>query len=277
MTDRSTTTRVPVSRRCALLLAAAGAWSGLAEEARATVLVFDESRDAATGTTVVSTTSGADIQQDYGDRVTGSPMNVTGGQFTYGNAGEGYTPNVTVDYYTGNVQTTPRLWASQYGDLTNVMFAWAPVSGAIASGSLNVRLNADPGYAALLYHFDLGGWANDYTINAVSVADGATTLFSQSNVLVEGDANGPGHSAFDFTTPLSGQQLVIQIDFSNLAAGIQDNIGIDNIRFGQLPPAPVPVPAAVWFLGSGVGAWLTYARRRSGGARDARRPPAASS
>jgi hypothetical protein len=80
----------------------------------------------------------------------------------------------------------------------------------------------------------------------------AGTLFSQTDVLVESNESGPRHTEFDFATPLSAQLRVIEIDFSNITSGIQDNIGIDNIRFGQNPPALIPIPAAAWLLGSGL-------------------------
>ncbi len=241
--------------RLVLLLAAGCALTG---NSYATILVFDQSRDA-TGSTVVATAAGSDVQQDYGDRVTGSPMAVAGGQFTYGNGGEGFTPNVVVDYFSG---ADVGLWTVQYGDLTNVLFARAPLSGTIA-GSLNVRLTADPGYQVQLYHFDLAGWPNaDYTIDAVNIFGNGATLFSLANVLVEGDANGPRHTSFDFSSPLTAAQLLIQIDIGNIAASSQDNIGMDNIRFGQTPPAAIPVPAASVLFGSGLVLLAARFRRR---------------
>lgn len=227
----------------------------------ATVLTFDETRNA-TGALVVSTTSGASVAFDYGDNVSGSPMNVSGGQYTYGNEGEGFTPNVTVDFFTDS-GTGVNLWGPQYGDLENVALAHAPLSGIDPPQLLNIRLAADPGYQVQLYHFDMGGWARaDYTINGVGVQGDAATLFSQVQVLIEGDASGPGHTAFDFTTPLTGQELMIQIDFGNMAASIRDNIGIDNIRFGQTPPAVVPLPASALLFGSGLLVLVPGARRR---------------
>ena len=56
-------------------------------------------------------------------------------------------------------------------------------------------------------------------------------------------------------------ELLIQIDYGNLAGGQQDNIGIDNIRFGQNPPAVVPLPAAWLLFGSGIVA-VTFLRPR---------------
>lgn len=211
--------------------------AALAEVARATVLIFDQARSS-TGALVVPVTSGANVPQDYGDRVAQSPQTVSGGAFTYGEQGEGFTPNVTAGYFTDSDTTAPRvsLWQAGYGDLTNVMF------GLSDSGALNVRLTADDDLEVLLYHFDLGGWsAGDYTIAAVRVIDGATPLFEQDNVLVQGDAIGPGHTAFDVPTPLRGHDLRIRIEYANLPANQQDNIGIDNIRFGQTtePAAPL--------------------------------------
>ena len=129
-----------------------------------------------------------------------------------------------------------------YGDLENVLF------GANNSISLNVQLTADAGFDVQLYHFDLAGYLRaDYTIAGVRVLSGEQTLFSSDDVLVEGNVTGVQHTSFDFATPLAAPQLLINIDYSNLAGSQQDNIGIDNIRFGQNPPAEIPEPAT-WLL-----------------------------
>lgn len=225
-----------------------------AGDANATVLVFDQMRSLGE---VVPTISGNDPPQDYGDRVLGPTQSVPGGTFTYGEAGEGFTPNVVVEYYSmapGGASDTS-LWQDSYGDLTNI------VLGNQDSGTLNTYLTADEGYEALLYGFDLGGWPErDYTISAVRVLDGGAPLFSQSDVLVEGDFDGPRHTSFDFDTPLAGAALHIEIDYSNLPGAQQDNIGIDNIRFGQAPPG-IPEPATVLLVGS-VLLWNVTSRRQ---------------
>ncbi|MBM3341049.1 MAG: hypothetical protein FJY56_02905 [Betaproteobacteria bacterium] len=261
------TPRVAANSFKALALAPIMFFSGMAG---ATVLTFDQIRLAGN---VVPTISGNTVPQDYGDRVSAAIMDVSGGQFTYGNLGEGFTPNVLTAFFTG--MATPlnpgtSLWVDSYGDLTNVLI------GGNFSNSLNVRLSADAGFEVLLYGFDLGGWPNtDYTINAVRILDGTTPLFAQNNVLVQGDFSGPRRTVFDFLAPLSGADLLIEIDYSNLAGGLHDNIGIDNIRFGQTPPpdttppppppgpspTPIPLPGTIPLFG--LGALLLLRARRT--------------
>lgn len=223
----------------------------------ATILLFDQTRDTTPGNPVIPTFSGARLPADYGDRVTGHSVPVPGGVFTYGEAGEGFTPNVVVDILGGGgTPTAPRvsLWQTDYGDLVNVVFANQ------GSNTLNVLLTADPGFEAVLYGFDLGGWPNtDWMIDAVEVLSGGVTLFSQTSVLVEGDFVGPRHTSFLFVTPLLAPELHIRIDFGNLAFGNQDNIGIDNIRFGQ---TSVAEPTTLLLLLSGV-ALLPLVRART--------------
>lgn len=212
--------------------------------AHSTILLFDQERDAATQSIVGPTSSGGRVPLDYGDNVTGPRMAVPGGFFTYGEAGEGFTPDITLEIFSASATPTdPRvaLWQRDYGDLVNVIFAEGP--GVGGSPELNIRFSAAPGYSALLYGFELAGWSNaDYVIAGVRVLAGATTLFTESDVLVEGNSSGPRHTTFAFATPLSGAELLLQLDLSNLATSLQDNVGIDSIRFGQSPPA-VPEPA----------------------------------
>lgn len=201
--------------------------------AHATILLFDQERDAVSQTTVQPTSSGGRLPGDYGDRATGLVVPVPGGEFTYGNGGEGFTPNVTLDVYGDGGPGDPRinLWQSGYGDLVNVIFGEGP--GVGGSPTIQVLFSADPGFLVELYGFDLAGFGADYTIAGVEVLAEAVALFSDSDVLVEGDAVGPGHTPFAFATPLSAPELLLRLDLSNLASGIQDNIGLDNIRFGQ--------------------------------------------
>ena len=221
---------------------------------QATILEFDQIRLLGQ---LVPTISGNDPPSDYGDRAAGAIQVAPGGHFTYGEAGEGFTPNVVVEYLSSSAVGTNdvTLWQDSYGDLINILL------GNQNSSTLNVRLAADIDFNTLLYGFDLGGWPNtDYTINAVRVLDGDTPLFAESNVLVEGNLAGPRHTSFAFATPLSGSDLMIEIDYSNLSGNQQDNIGIDNIRFGQDPPG-VPEPSTTLLLVLGTSALLPLVRR----------------
>lgn len=241
------------AHRAAYVAAIVAALGSYADDAQATILGFDQQLVLGA---VVATTDASDLPPGYGDRVARATQAVMGGTYTYGEAGEGYTPNILVDFVSLNPLglNDTSLWSTQYGDLSNVLL------GEESSGTLDIRLSADPGYSALLYGFDLAGWPDtDYTITAVRVLDGGTALFTQSAVLVEGDFSGPRHTVFAFATPLVANELLLQIDYGNLAARRQDNIGIDNIRFGQFPAAPVPELPSVLLLGLGLAA-LAFGR-----------------
>jgi len=235
--------------------------ASIASPAHATILLFDQARDAATQSIVVPTSAGATLPPDYGDNVTGASVAVSGGVFTYGDGGEGFTPDVTVAISAAGATPTDarvRLWQNDYGDLVNIVFGEGPGIGG--APTLDVLLTAAPGFAVDLYGFELAGWPNaDYTIAGVAVLAGAVTLFSQSNVLVEGNATGPGHTTFAFATPLSAPEVLLRLDISNLSSGAQDNVGIDSIRFGQTPPA-IPEPQTALLVLAGL---AVTAMRRS--------------
>lgn len=230
-------------RRAFLKVVVLGLFVATPVPADATILLFDQERDAASQSIVGPTSSGGTVPADYGDHVTSPMMSVPGGFFTYGEAGEGFTPNVSVDIFSAAAtETDPRvnLWQNGYGDLVNVIFGEGP--GIAGAPLLSVRFTAATGYKVDLYGFDLAGFGSDYTIAGVSVFAGATTLFSEADVLVQGDPSGPRHTTFEFVQPLTAPELLLQLDFSNLPSGIQDNVALDNVRFGQNPPG-IPEPA----------------------------------
>ncbi|PVV25791.1 MAG: hypothetical protein B6D79_08315 [gamma proteobacterium symbiont of Ctena orbiculata] len=95
------------------------------------------------------------------------------------------------------------------------------------------------------------------------MSDGTDLLFSQDNVLVQGaNDGGEMHIRCDFTAPLSATDLFVQINHGNLAIGMHDNIGIDNIRFGQTPPVVIPIPPAILLFGRGLLGLIGMVRRK---------------
>jgi hypothetical protein len=250
------------SRQRALHATAASLALLAASPAAATILLFDQERDAVSQKTVQPTSSGGRLPGDYGDNATGAVTAVPGGSFTYGDGGEGFTADVSLEIYGDGGPGDPRvsLWQNGYGDLVNVIFGEGP--GTAGSSTLSVLFTAAPGYVVDLYGFDLAGFGSDYTIAGVEVLAGAVSLFSASDVLVQGDSSGPGHTTFDFATPRSAPELLLRLDLSNLAAGIQDNIGLDNLRFGQTPPR-VPEPTTGGLLLAGLAALGHRRRARS--------------
>lgn len=232
------------------LAALAFAATALAGSAHATILTFD--------TDTAHPFSNLPMTQDYGDRVSALDM----GLFHYGLGAEGFTPNVVVSYGGGFPGAELTRWSADYGDLVNVL-----ENESDGDTLLRILFTADAGYTVKLFGFDLAGWPDsDYEIRGLSVTSGDFTLYSASGVHVEGTS---GHSPFDFGAGLSGQTLAINIDLSGLG-GASDNIGIDNIRFGQSPPgvsidhppSAVPEPAAWTVMLLGFLTIGSVARRR---------------
>ena len=189
-----------------------------------------------------------DIPGTYGDRVTA--LNDGVGSYAEGN---GFTPNVTVEYRTWSINPNAVAydhldwWNTNYGDLSGVAF------GVSSSNYYaEVSLIADAGFEVRLNSFDLGGYAlSDHPNSTVRVVDASRNLLlDYSPVNIEGNA---GHSTF--SPGLSGQVVRIQYGFNDW------NVGIDNIDFDQLEAAAVPEPST-FVLGAGGMAALALARRR---------------
>lgn len=195
------------------------------------------------------------MHQSYGDDVAGSPQS----GHTYGVGVEGFTPNVVVDY--GTPGEHPALWTTGYGSLTNVYF-----NDSDGDTTMTTRFTAGAGYLVDLYSFDLASFlSGGQTIQGLSIRDvGANTvLYSQGATAVSGSTFTP----VSFSTPLSANTLEIVIDLTGLG-GVSDDIGMDNIRFGQrqapvTTPIPEPATWAMMILGFfGSGSVLRKARGR---------------
>lgn len=231
----------------AILLTGALA-AGLASPAGATILTFDIDNTQPNSVILMN--------QGYGDRVTAL---VQGGA-TYGVGAEGFTPNVLLSYYGGTPAAGITRWTTDYGDLDNVL-----ENEDDGDTLLGLTMTADTGVQAFLYGFDLAGYSHaDYILPGLSIYDGDTLLFSQANVLVQGDGEGPQHTTFSFVTPYTGSNLRVLLDLTGLG-GNSDNIGVDNVRFGQgLAATPaVPEPATWAMMIAGFGLVGGAMRRRS--------------
>jgi len=165
-----------------------------------------------------------DVDQGYGDRVTGSVM----GNFSYGGT-DPFTPNVTVSYGAND----PALWTTGYGTLTNVLF-----EDTDNTGVLTVTLTADPGFRVNLHDFKLAAYttafSSDPSISRIEVTDSAgNAVFVSENQTVSRTSS----SSLQFEPPLSGSSLTIRVDARNLGE-LNDDIAIDDIRFSQTTGSP---------------------------------------
>jgi hypothetical protein len=272
-------------------------FGGFVSSASATVLTFDINNTAYPNADPVSPNFPEGFQislaaSGYGDNVSSSPVVSGTSTFSYGVGSEGFTPNVTADYGPSSIFTGgPELWRYDYGDLVRVLYQGSRF-GVPPIGNnyniLDITLTADPGYAVVLYGFDLGGWnKTNYTIDEVAVFKGIPFPFLTPTNQISDDFNvdvlgaGPAHTSFDFSaTPLRGTTIVIRIDASNLG-DVSEFIGIDNIRFGQDIATPadavVPEPASliIWTVGGGAGVLAFIRRRRRKGAGHVRDAPPA--
>jgi hypothetical protein len=206
--------------------------------AGATVLTFD----------ITGATDGVTMPQGYGDRANST----TDGAFSYG-AGGGFTPSVLVDYFSPDAPIDLNFWTTGYSDLTNVV-----ENEPDGEAGYTIRFTADPGFLVRLDSFDLGNFGGAVTLPGLRVEDGkGNILFSMSNIFVA-DSTQP-HQDYDFAGGLFGSELNIIVDTTGLG-GNSDNIGLDNIQFGQ----DVPEPSAYAMLAlGGTMFWFLVARNRA--------------
>ena len=208
--------------------------------AQATILTFD----------IGGMSNYGDIPSTYGDNVTST----TNGSFSYGQ-GNGFTPNITVDYATrfvstGNIETNHLdWWNTGYGNLTNVAF---PVSSSDRFGE--VTLTPGAGLAVKLNGFDLAGYnQGDHPGQTIRILDDQGLVLEFTDFTVLGA--GPSHSPFSFTDLVSNGPLRIQYAFNDW------NVGIDNIHFEQV--SPVPLPGALLLFGAGLAGLAGLGRLKS--------------
>ena len=136
--------------------------------------------------------------------------------------------------YSGADGTTNHLdfWTDLYGDLTKVAFT--PTDGTVA----RITLTADPGWLISRISFDLAGWP-DADLRA-SGSYGIGSFFDVfTDLLIEGDLNGPRRSQFSYTLAGGGQSAF-------MSWGTDWNVGIDNISFDVIADTnAVPLPGTL--------------------------------
>jgi hypothetical protein len=238
---------------------------------RASILTFD---NCGTSVTAAIQTScfGGPVNQNYGDRVTGANSDAGGAstERSYGESGEGYTPNVLTSYSTGLG------WGLGFSTLTNVLYMPVDALGN-PSNVLNITFTADAGFQARLLGFSLGaffdtfGQPNITSYSGVSVLvldESNATLFSQNYNLDALSLN----QAINVTGS-NGGSLTLRLDLSgvlynpDIGRFDREYVGIDNIRFAQqsAPTQPsggeIPEPSTFALVG-GAALLAAFARKR---------------
>lgn len=203
------------------------------------VLTFDQS-GIGNGTT---------LDPNYGDRVVAGTDGSGHAYDIVTGAGLGLTPNVEVNYTAG----AAALWTTGYGDLTNVYYDEVDFNDGF-----DVEFVADTGFEVGVFGFDMAAFEADTTIPGIEILDGnSNVLWSVGSTTISGSAR----NSFD-TGGLFADSLTIAIDLTGLG-NASDNIGIDNIQFGQRVAA-IPEPTGTCVLLAGVLALAGRRRRNSG-------------
>ena len=161
------------------------------------------------------------IPDTYGDNVTSQDM----GAFHYG-LGNGFTPNVTVDYRTlqvgggggGTIVDHLKFWKTDYGDLVAIAAPQEPRSTA------EISLVPQAGWGVCLNSFDLAGWLRaDHLEQPLIVYDqNYNVLLDLSGLTVSGSS----HTNVEPNLVYAG---TLHIQY-----GDNYNVGIDNLNFDQV-------------------------------------------
>lgn len=231
-----------VSRSHSIIAALAAL--GCASASYATVLTFDFSSYA----------NGLSLSQSYGDRVTGSTMtyNADPRVYFYGSTG-GYTPNVTVGYRSYNNSSDVALTSYEfnYGNLERIAYL-----NQEASQGYSLVFAADAGHTVTLGSFDFATWGNVPTPVEFTIYDENNVALWTSGQVTPDIGATLHHTLSPYIT---GDYLRLAVNLSQIGSNAADNLGIDNIVFGQDGNLAVPEPATLGVVGSSL---LLLLRRR---------------
>jgi hypothetical protein len=188
---------------------------------------------------------------------------------SYGENGEGYTPNILTNYSTGLG------WDLGFSTLTNVIYM--PVNVLTNPNNvLDITFTADPGFQARLLGFSLGAFFDTISQPGITSYSGVSvSVFDESNTVLFGqnynlDANTVNQAIN--VTGTNGGSLTLRLNLSGLVYNPdigrfdREYVGIDNIRFAQQsapsqPGGEIPEPSTFALVASA--ALLgTFARRR---------------
>jgi hypothetical protein len=245
---------------------------------RATVLTMQGEVSAAAnaspppagGNTYGPLGNGSTIVTEYGDRVAGATQTNVSSldfgapawwyNFSYGNNGEGYTPNVVVDkkvhFVSNNVlntSTATRSWSAA-GDRSQVAYP-ATDSNAVG-GKWFWTFTADPGYLVKLHSLDFVRFAAAPLNSTVNVYAGNDPLSLGASLYTSGTLS-VTNVAQTISPNTTAQSLTLE--FVLPIGEPLFNWAADNIVISQ---QLVPEPATAGLAGMGLIAALHAARRR---------------
>lgn len=228
----------------AIIFIAAGA---IASAAHGSILTFDLPGLAG---------SGELLPQDYGDRISGMSGSGVGGTYGYG-MGNGFTPNIAVDYgfvFTGTpgandlARNGNRHWRDS--EWNGVHFTRGVGTSTVAYDTI---FTPDPGFGVRVNSFELDDYASfraghtvDWFVYAGAV--GAGNLLASGQVVIAADVTSGDSDHALVSTGLSGFHfgtLILRIDH---VAGGGNDLAMDNVNFDQIP-GPATALGLVGLLG----------------------------
>jgi hypothetical protein len=200
--------------------------------------------------------SGEALPADYGDRISGMSGSGVGGVYGYG-MGNGFTPNVTVDYAYSFTGTPSANELARNGNRHWRDSEWNGVHFTRGVGTTTVVYDTiftpDPGFGVRVNSFELDDYASfraghtvDWFVYAGSVDPG--NLLASGQTVVAADTTSGNSDNTLVSTGLSGFHfgtLILRIDH---VAGGGNDLAMDNVNFDQIP-TPATALGLVGLLG----------------------------